>query len=101
MKAPADLDPDVRTVLEIVQHAAEILSRVPLSALRSHLQQHHDDSPHVDWYRKALNVTLAAEQLDAAQGILFAEEARLEVTVQQDELRDAARHALPDDWTTG
>ena len=60
MKAPADFDPDVHTVLELVQHAGEILARLPLSALRAHLEQHREgpDEPYGMWYSKALNVAL-------------------------------------------
>ena len=93
MRAPRELDPDVLTVLEIVQHVAEVLSRVPLAALRAHLEQHRPDDPASEWYAKALNVTLAAQQLDAAQGILSAEEARSVVTVAETLLDD-----IPEDW---
>jgi hypothetical protein len=99
MKAPQDLDPDVHTVLEIVQHAGEILARVPLQALRAHLEQRRPgpDDPADGWYSKAIGVALAAQQFDAAQGILSAEEARIPLPPAPVEaIRPGG---IPDDWT--
>jgi hypothetical protein len=99
VKPPPEVDDDVLTVLEIVQHTGEILARLPLQALRTHLESVRDDGPHAMWYSKALNVALAAQQLDAAQGILSAEQARavlppapVEAIRPQDQ--------IPDDWAT-
>lgn len=94
MKAPQNVDPDMLTILEITQHAAEILSRIPLSMLRSHLQQHRDDDPAAEWYTKALNVVFAAEQFDAAQGLLSAEEHRAAPAAAA----AAPLPPVPDDW---
>jgi hypothetical protein len=95
VKAPQGLDPDVRTVLEIVQHAGEILSRIPLAALRAHLEQRREDDAHAVWFTKALNVCRAAEQLDAAQGILMAEEYRAAPAPPP---VDPRTDGIPDDW---
>lgn len=73
MKPPADLDPDMRTVLEIVQHAGEILSRLPLRVLRMHLQERPGES---EWRDLAVQAVLTAEAFELANATLSAEEAR-------------------------
>jgi hypothetical protein len=76
MKAPSDLDPDIRTVLEIAQHCGEILARLPLAVVRGYLRQAISDSGDTHWASRALNMVIAAEAFDLAGAELAAEEAR-------------------------
>lgn len=75
MKAPNDFDPDIATVLEIVQHAGEILTRLPLTAVRQHLAGAVEPGA---WKERALKFALAAERFELAGAELAAEEARSE-----------------------
>jgi hypothetical protein len=77
VKPPVDLDPDMRTILEIIQHAGEILSRLPLSTVRGYLDAAmHHPSEHLTWQGKALETVLKAEMFELANAELSAEEAR-------------------------
>lgn len=77
MKAPKGLDPEMRVVLEIMQHAGEIVSRLPLQILRRYLDAElleHQDK----WHAYATALTRAAEAFELANAELSAEEARTE-----------------------
>jgi hypothetical protein len=74
VKAPADVDPDMRTVLEIIQHCGEILSRLPLHVLRSHLEEL---SVQDAWTERAIESARAAAAFELANAQLSAEEARI------------------------
>lgn len=73
MKAPANVDPEMLTVIEIMQHCAEILSRLPLKVLREHIGADDGNA----WVKRARTAVLAAEAFDLAAAELSAEEARL------------------------
>lgn len=73
MKAPANVDPDMLIVLQIVQHCGEILSQLPLYVLREHLGADQPDS----WSVRARSAIMAAEAFELANAELSAEEARV------------------------
>jgi hypothetical protein len=97
MKPPASLDPDMLTVVEILQHASEIVSRMPLSVLKVHLQQVAPDDPALPWYEAVRRLVESAQSLELDGGKLAALEARTEVKIDT----DAINRELPDDWTMG
>jgi hypothetical protein len=92
MRPPADLDPDMRTVIEIVEHAAEIVSRLPLSVLKMHLRQYREDDPKAEWYAAALRLIMSAESLELDGGKLSALQARVDV------IAPTPLGELPEDW---
>jgi hypothetical protein len=99
VKAPAGLDPDMLTVIEIVRHAAEIVSRMPLAAVKAHLGACFMTDPASPWYEAARRLIESAQLLELDGGRLSALEARTEVMVAPDV--DVQRGDIPDDWTTG
>lgn len=72
MKAPASVDPEMVTVLEIIQHCGEILSRLPLALLRQHIGTDATDA----WSAKAHAAVLSAEAFELDVAVLSAEESR-------------------------
>lgn len=89
MKAPANLDPDMRTVVEILQHTSEIVTRMPLELLKLQCRQVTPDDPAGPWYTAVLRLVESAQLLELDGGKLSALEARVELP------------PIPDDWATG
>lgn len=99
MKAPVGFNPDMLTVVEIVQHAAEIVSRLPLSLLKDSLRQVAPDDPALPWYEQAARLVESAQCMELDCGKLSAIEARTEATVVV--TPDAINRDIPDDWHNG
>lgn len=95
MKAPADLDPDILTVVEILQHTSEIVSRMPLEMLKLHCRAVQEDDPAGPWYTAVLRLVESAQSLELDGGRLSALEARREVEISL----EAISRPMPDDWT--
>lgn len=76
MSARGDLDPDMLVVLEIAEHAGEILSRLPLAALRAHLNAKILGPEPDKWTALAAAAVRAAEAFELANAELSAEDAR-------------------------
>ncbi len=97
MRAPAGFDPDMKTVIEIIQHAGEIVSRMPLAMLKDHLRQVREDDPAGPWYTTTIRMVESAQLLELDTGRLSALEARTEIKIDTD-TSDRSR-GIPDDWT--
>lgn len=99
MKAPAAIDPDMLVTIEILQHAAEIVSRLPLAAMKAHLRQVAPDDPALQWYEAAARLVESGQLLDLDAGKLSALEARIELPPPGDTIADDPGATIPDDWT--
>jgi hypothetical protein len=98
VKAPQSLDRDMLTTIEILQHAAEIVSRMPLHAMRAHLAACPMSNPDAPWFEAAHRFVESALLFDLDRGKLSALEARTELTPAPVEVIRPGD--IPDDWAT-
>jgi len=76
MKAPIGIDPDVKIIVEILQHAGEIVSRLPHDRVRGYLEAAAATDPD-PWTERAAAAVRAAAAFELAMAELSAEEARV------------------------
>lgn len=92
------------TVLEIVQHAGEILSRLPLDMLKHHLLQVAPDDPNLAWYRAAHRLVESAQCVELDVSRLADLEAQPDPAPPEQPEPAATpvpEQQIPDDWWDG
>lgn len=99
MKPPPTIDAEVLNVIEMVEHACEILSRLPLHTVREHLAAAGALDEANAWIAAARELVLAAEAADLANARLDALQRR--VIPEPDSEPTRVVDPIPDDWYSG